>query len=64
MSQIEYAFPGPFRPMPNQIERFHFLLSHQYAFDLSETRTGKTATAIWAADYLMRQAGGSVLVLA
>ena len=62
--EVNYEFPGPFRPMQNQIERFHFLLSHQYAFDLSETRTGKTATAIWAADYLMRQAGGSILVLA
>ena len=62
--EVDYEFRGPFRPMPNQVERFHFLLSHQYAFDLSETRTGKTATAIWAADYLMRQAGGSVLVLA
>jgi len=59
-----YAFPGPFKPMDNQIRRWEFLLSHQYAFDLSETRTGKTATAIWACDYLMSQIGGSVLILA
>jgi superfamily II DNA or RNA helicase len=64
MSQIEYTFPGPFKPMPNQIERFNFLLSNQYAFDFSEMGTGKTAVATWAADYLMKQAGGSVLVLA
>ena len=62
--EVDYPFPGPWAPMQNQVERVHFLLSHQYAFDLSETRTGKTATAIWAADYLMRQAGGSVLILA
>jgi hypothetical protein len=62
--EVGYSFPGPFTPMPNQLERFHFLLRHQYAFDLSETRTGKTATAIWAADYLMGQVGGSILVLA
>ena len=64
MDIADYPYPGPWAPMENQRLRVEFLLSHQYAFDLSETRTGKTATAIWAADYLMRQAGGSVLVLA
>lgn len=64
MDIADYPYPGPWAPMENQRLRVEFLLSHQYAFDLSETRTGKTATAIWAADYLMRQAGGSILVLA
>jgi len=64
MDVKNYPYPGPWAPMENQRLRVEFLLSHQYAFDLSETRTGKTATAIWAADYLMRQAGGSILVLA
>jgi len=64
MDIANYPYPGPWAPMENQRLRVEFLLSHQYAFDLSETRTGKTATAIWAADYLMRQAGGSILVLA
>ena len=62
--EIDYDFPGPWPPMDNQKLRVNFLLQHQFAFDLSETRTGKTATSIWAADYLMKQVGGSVLVLA
>jgi hypothetical protein len=33
--EIDYDFPGSFKPMPNQIERFNFLLSNQYAFDFS-----------------------------
>jgi len=64
VEEIDYPFPGPWAPMDNQVERFKFLLANQYAFDLSQTRTGKTATSIWAAHYLMFQAGGSVLVLA
>lgn len=68
MSVVDYSqnyeFPGPFEPMDNQIQRFNFLLSNQYAFDLSQTRTGKTITATWAAHYLMREYGGSTLVLA
>ena len=62
--EIDYDFPGPWPPMENQKLRVNFLLQHQFAFDLSETRTGKTATSIWAADYLMKQVGGSVFVLA
>ena len=60
----EVGYPGPWEPMPNQVERVAFLLSNQYAFDLSEMGTGKTATAIWAAEHIRRQAGGGVLILA
>lgn len=59
-----YDFPGPFEPMDNQVQRFNFLLNNRYALDLSEMGTGKTITALWAADYLMREFGGSTLVLA
>src|SRR5208337_739141 len=62
--EIDYPFPGPFKPMDNQIERFNFLLANQYGWDFSEMGTGKTAVATWAADYLMQVAGGSVLILA
>lgn len=60
----DYDFPGPWEPMDNQILRFNFLLDNRYALDLSEMGTGKTATATWAADYLMRETGCSVLILA
>lgn len=59
-----YHFPGPFEPMDNQVQRFNFLLNNQYAFDFSQMGTGKTVTALWAADYLMRETGGSTLILA
>jgi SNF2 family DNA or RNA helicase len=62
--EVGYSFPGPFKPMPNQVERFNFLLENQYAFDLSDMGTGKTATAVWAVDYLIQMAGGSALILA
>lgn len=61
-----YRFPVPegLQPMDNQRERFNFLLSHPRAFDFSEMRTGKTWTALWSLDFLLRQAGGSALVIA
>jgi SNF2 family DNA or RNA helicase len=60
----DITYPGPWKPMANQVERVEFLLSHQFAFDISEMGTGKTATALWAANHLMKEAGGSVLILA
>ena len=60
-----YDFPSKsFRPMDNQKVRFNFLLNHSQAFDLSDMGTGKTATVLWAADYMQREIGGSVLILA
>jgi SNF2 family DNA or RNA helicase len=62
----KYDFPHVqgIKPMENQVKRFNFLLNNTNAFDLSDMGTGKTYTALWAADFLQREMGGSVLILA
>ena len=49
-----YDWPGRFKPMKHQIETAAFLTLHRRAFVFSEPGTGKTLSALWAADYLMR----------
>ena len=48
-----YTWPGRFTPMQHQIETSSFLTLHRRAFVFSEPGTGKTLSALWAADYLM-----------
>ncbi len=50
-----YAWPGKFKPMAHQIETAAFLTLHKKAFVFSEPGTGKTLSALWAADYLMQR---------
>ena len=50
-----YAWPGKFKPMAHQRTTAEFLTKHQRAFCFNEQGTGKTASAAWAADYLMQQ---------
>src|ERR1700685_3346318 len=59
-----YEFPGPFSPRADQRLRFNFLLNHANAFDFSDMGSGKSITSLWAADYLIQNCGGSVLILA
>jgi SNF2 family DNA or RNA helicase len=49
----QYGWAGKFRPMEHQKETAAFFTLHHRAFCFSEQGTGKTASAIWAADYLM-----------
>lgn len=49
-----YDWPGRYKPMSHQIETAAFLTLHRRAFVFSEPGTGKTLSALWAADYLMR----------
>jgi SNF2 family DNA or RNA helicase len=51
--QKEYKWPGLFKPMEHQKETASFLTLNPRAFCFNEQGTGKTASAIWAADYLM-----------
>ena len=48
-----YNWPGRFKPMSHQKDTASFLTRHKRAFCFSEQGTGKTASTIWAADYLM-----------
>ena len=48
-----YKWPGKYKPMRHQISMAEFWTLHERGFNLSEPGTGKTAGALWAADYLM-----------
>lgn len=50
-----YAWPGRYKPMAHQKETASFLTMHRKAFVFSEPGTGKTLSALWAADYLMQR---------
>jgi len=51
----DYNWPGLFKPMNHQKETSSFLTLHPRAFCFNEQGTGKTASAIWASDYLLEQ---------
>ena len=50
----DYDWPGLHRPFTHQKTTASFLTLNQRAFCFNEQGTGKTGSAIWAADYLMR----------
>jgi SNF2 family DNA or RNA helicase len=49
----KYSWPGRFKPFDHQKKTAAFLTNHRRAFCFSHMGTGKTASAIWAADFLM-----------
>lgn len=49
-----YRWTGKYAPMDHQRTTSSFLTMHRRAFCFNEQGTGKTASAIWAADYLMK----------
>jgi len=51
----DYDWPGIYKPMAHQKETASFLTLRQRSFCFNEQGTGKTASAIWAADYLIKQ---------
>jgi SNF2 family DNA or RNA helicase len=51
----KYNWPGRYTPMEHQIETASFLTLNRKAFVFSEPGTGKTLSALWAADYLMQR---------
>jgi SNF2 family DNA or RNA helicase len=60
----DYKWPGLYKPMEHQKETSNFLTLHRRAFCFNEQGTGKTASAIWASDYLMEQGVvGRVLII-
>jgi len=50
-----YSWPGQFTPFDHQIETSDFLCRHRRAFVFNSIGTGKSLSALWAADYLRRQ---------
>lgn len=48
-----YNWPGMYKPMAHQRETAEFLSMHKRCFCFDDMGTGKTASASWAADYLM-----------
>lgn len=48
-----YNWPGRYKPMAHQVETASFLTMHRRAFCFNDPGTGKTLSALWAADYLM-----------
>lgn len=49
----DYLWPGIYTPMLHQKDTASFLAHRKRAFCFNEQGTGKTASAIWAADYLL-----------
>jgi len=50
----DYDWSGKLKPFAHQKETSGFLTLHKKAFCFNEQGTGKTASVIWAADYLMK----------
>jgi SNF2 family DNA or RNA helicase len=48
-----YNWPGKYIPFAHQIDTSEFLTFNRRCFVLSEMGTAKSASALWAADYLM-----------
>lgn len=48
-----YRYTGRFKPMKHQRDTAEFLSLHRRCFVLNDMGTGKTASALWALDYLM-----------
>lgn len=51
----KYDWPGKYKPFEHQRDTASFLTLNRRAFVFSEPGTGKTLSALWAADYLMRR---------
>lgn len=60
-----YDWPGRFKPMEHQTETAAFLTSNKRALCLSAPGTGKSLSALWAADFLLTEGAiKKVLVVA
>lgn len=49
-----YDWPGMYKPFAHQVDTASFLTLHHRAFVFNDPGTGKTNSALWAADYLMK----------
>ena len=51
----DYTWPGPFTPFRHQPITSQFIVDNPRCFVLNEMGLGKSASALWAADYLMQR---------
>lgn len=51
----DYAWSGKYTPMAHQKETASFIVNNPKCFVFNEQGVGKTASAAWAADYLMNE---------
>lgn len=51
--QGNYEWPGRYKPFQHQLVTSSFLTMHNRAYVFNEAGTGKSASCLWAADYLM-----------
>lgn len=49
-----YDWPGKFKPFAHQVDTASFLTLNRRGFVFNDPGTGKTFSALWAADYLMK----------
>jgi SNF2 family DNA or RNA helicase len=49
-----YDWPGMHKPFSHQVETAEFLTLNRRSFVFNDPGTGKTLSALWAADYLMK----------
>ena len=54
LSEYEWPRPPGFTPFAHQKVTAEFLANQRKAFCFNEQGTGKTASVIWAVDYLMK----------
>ena len=53
--EVKYKWTGRYQPFQHQVSTSSFLTIHQKGFCFNEQGTGKTASAIWASDFLLKQ---------
>jgi SNF2 family DNA or RNA helicase len=53
--EVFYDWPGKYKPFDHQKVMASFMTMHRRCLNLGEQGTGKTASALWAADWLMTQ---------
>lgn len=51
----KYEWPGRYKPMDHQVSTASFLTINRRGFCFNDPGTGKTMSALWAADYLMKR---------
>lgn len=55
VTQQKYTFSGKYKPFKHQRKTALFFTQHKKSFCFNEQGTGKTASAIWASDFLIQQ---------